>query len=193
MDGSSVWRPFRHRFHSKIVPEGTQMTSEERRRERRASRERLGVRAFRRPFSQAKRHSVIEGLYVPEVRAFFKSSFPPSLFHYSCSFVVVLRSLCSLSLTLHNVWECSKLPKNGSQQWSEMPPRASQNDTWELQGRSWDLSATSWGACGTPKYQFESSRGAPGSSLESFKSLLRRLWARFLRLRGSLGYFFEVF
>ena len=29
MDGSSVWRPFGHRFHSKIVPEGMKMTSEE--------------------------------------------------------------------------------------------------------------------------------------------------------------------
>ena len=29
MDGSSVWGPFWHRFHSKIVPEGMKMTSEE--------------------------------------------------------------------------------------------------------------------------------------------------------------------
>ena len=29
MDGSSVWRPFWHRFHSEIVPEGMKMTSEE--------------------------------------------------------------------------------------------------------------------------------------------------------------------
>ena len=29
MDGSSVWRPFCHRFQSKIVPEGMEMTSEE--------------------------------------------------------------------------------------------------------------------------------------------------------------------
>ena len=42
MDGSSVRRSFWHRFHSKIVPEGMKMTSEERRREQRASRERLG-------------------------------------------------------------------------------------------------------------------------------------------------------
>ena len=29
MDGSSVRRPFWHRFHSEIVPEGMKMTSEE--------------------------------------------------------------------------------------------------------------------------------------------------------------------
>ena len=42
MAGSSGWRPFRRRFHSKIVLEGMKMTAEERRREQRASRERLG-------------------------------------------------------------------------------------------------------------------------------------------------------
>ena len=29
MAGTSVWRPFLRRFHSKIVPEGMNMTSEE--------------------------------------------------------------------------------------------------------------------------------------------------------------------
>ena len=42
MARSSVWRPFWHRFHSKIVPEGMKMTSEEPRRQQRASQERLG-------------------------------------------------------------------------------------------------------------------------------------------------------
>ena len=51
------------------------------------------LRAFRRPFSQAKRHSVIEGLYVPEVRTFFKRPSPCR------SSIIVVLSLLFLDLS----------------------------------------------------------------------------------------------
>ena len=51
------------------------------------------LRAFRRPFSQAKRHSVIEGLYVPEVRTFFNLPSPRR------SSIIVVLSLLFLDLS----------------------------------------------------------------------------------------------
>ena len=49
----------------------------------------------------------------------------------------------------------------------------------ELLGRSGGLSASSWCAPEDPRYEFEGSRIAPGTSLGSFRELLGCLWARF--------------